>query len=401
MSGTRHEGGLPLAAAAVYGASLLQGLAMVSFPASGTFLKSRGFSDADYGLIFLPQLVTTIVGSLVGGGLAQRLGLGRLLAVALGATLLSQAALASVAFLPGSPLPPVLIATGLFGLGFGLAAAPLNTVPGLLFPQRGAAAVVALHTVLGGGLALGPVLAARFIEGGRWSAFPGLLMGLSALLATLALVAPIPARAESSATTGTVPEESPLRSVGVWIFAAMVVLYAFAEGTFANWSVIYLSEERGLALDRAQSALSAFWAAMSIGRLLVAALLLRMPAGPIWLAFPVLMLAAFVGVSRTGTPGGAIALFAFAGLACSAFFPVTMGLATRRFAADAPLVSSLMIAALMTGVGIGSFVIGPLRASLRLADLYLYSAAYPAGALALALLLVGRGDVRLREKAQA
>ena len=401
MNGTRRPGGVRLAAAAVYGASLLQGLAMVSFPASGTFLKSRGFSDADYGLIFLPQLVTTIVGSLLGGGLARRLGLGRLLAVALGATLLSQAALASVAFLPGSPLPPVLVATGLFGLGFGLAAAPLNTVPGLLFPKRGAAAVVALHTVLGAGLALGPVLAARFIDGGRWGGFPGSLLGLSALLATLALVAPIPERAERDPAAGDAGQASPLRSVGVWVFAAMVVLYAFAEGTFANWSVIYLSEERGLALDRAQTALSAFWAAMSIGRLLVSALLLRAPAGPVWLAFPILMLAAFVGVSRAGTPAAAVALFAFAGLACSAFFPVTMGLATRRFATDAPLVSSLMIAALMTGVGLGSFVVGPLRASLKLADLYFYSAAYPAGALALALLLVGRGDVRLRENAQA
>jgi hypothetical protein len=54
---------------------------MVSFPASATLLNElKGFSDAQYGLIFIPQIITTIAGSLAAGGLARTLGLKRLLA---------------------------------------------------------------------------------------------------------------------------------------------------------------------------------------------------------------------------------------------------------------------------------------------------------------------------------
>jgi hypothetical protein len=48
----------------------------------------------------------------------------------------------------------------------------------------------------------------------------------------------------------------------------------------------------------------------------------------------------------------------------------------------------------MVGVGLGSFLIGPLRASLTLAQLYTRSAAYPLAALALIAVLFARRDVR-------
>ena len=44
-----------------------------------------------------------------------------------------------------------------------------------------------------------------------------------------------------------------------------------------------------------------------------------------------------------------------------------------------------MVAALMLGVGVASFVIGPLRAVLSLESLYRYSCAYPLAALGVAL----------------
>jgi hypothetical protein len=60
-----------MAVATVYATAFLQGLAMVSFPASATLIKElKGFSDGQYGLIFIPQIITTIAGSLAVGGLA-------------------------------------------------------------------------------------------------------------------------------------------------------------------------------------------------------------------------------------------------------------------------------------------------------------------------------------------
>ena len=117
-----------LAFAAVYATAFIQGLAMVSFPASATLLKElKGFSDAQYGLIFIPQIITTIAGSLAGGGLARTLGLKRLLAAALITTGLSQLGLSlALEAVPSGPaFYVVLCCTAMFGLAFGIGAAPL------------------------------------------------------------------------------------------------------------------------------------------------------------------------------------------------------------------------------------------------------------------------------------
>jgi hypothetical protein len=60
-----------IAVAAVYLSALLQGLTLVSFPALSSVLKEmHGFSDAQYGAIFLPQVACAIIGAVAGG--AQR-----------------------------------------------------------------------------------------------------------------------------------------------------------------------------------------------------------------------------------------------------------------------------------------------------------------------------------------
>ena len=57
----------------VYLAGFLQGLTLVSFPASSTMLiQMHGFSASQYGAIFLPQVALAIVGAVGGGSLAKR-----------------------------------------------------------------------------------------------------------------------------------------------------------------------------------------------------------------------------------------------------------------------------------------------------------------------------------------
>jgi predicted MFS family arabinose efflux permease len=103
----------------------------------------------------------------------------------------------------------------------------------------------------------------------------------------------------------------------------------------------------------------------------------------IWLALPVLMIAAFWFLPGASTPVLGLGLFALAGLACSAFFPLTITLASERFPNEVAWVSSMLIAALMVGVGLGSFVIGPLREWLSLEQLYRLSAVYPGAVIGL------------------
>ena len=176
-------------------------------------------------------------------------------------------------------------------------------------------------------------------------------------------------------------------------------MYAFAEGTFSNWAAIYLREAKGLSATVAALALSVFWGALVAGRLLVSVLVLRIAPLKIWLILPALMVAAFLLLPAANTPALGLGLFALAGLACSAFFPLTITLASARFPDRVAWVSSMLIAALMVGVGLGSFVIGPLREWLAFEQLYRLSVFYPATVIALALWLAA--DSRRRAVAEA
>jgi len=380
----------------IYACAMLQGLTVVSFPASSATLKAlHGFSDAQYGALFLPQVAATIAGSIAGAALARRLGLTRLLLGSVATALLAEACLASTACVgASSAFLLVLGGSALMGLGFGLAAAPLNGFPALIAAARADAALLGVHTAIGAGFCIGPLIASRFIAMGSWRAFPIAIAGYALLCLTLVLLVALPqsrpardALAVDSAAT-EVPLEQPARSKTLWAFLAVAVLYAFAEGTLSNWAVIYLHEDRGLPESSATLALSAFWAALVVGRLLAALLVGSIAPERLWLGLLVLLVCAFLAVPGASTEPRALVVFSFAGLACSAFFPLSVTLVAHRFPQHAAYTASLMVAALMLGVGLGSFSIGPLHARWPLATIYLGSAAYPALALGVALTLL-------------
>jgi fucose permease len=170
-----------------------------------------------------------------------------------------------------------------------------------------------------------------------------------------------------------------------WALAAIVVLYALAEGTFSSWAIIYLQEDRGLTEAVAGFALSTFWGALVVGRVLVSLVVLRLPAVRIWLLLPALKIAAFLLLPYATTPARALACYALAGLGCSAILPLTISLAAQRFHQHPSWVASVLVGALMLGVGLGSFMIGPLREWLALPSLFRYSALYPSLVLVLGL----------------
>jgi len=373
-------------AVAVYASALMQGLVVVSFPASGMILRAvHGFSSAQYGSIFLPQTALAIAGSLLSGGLARRLGLRALLRLALLMGALAELLLASTSLLsPGAAYAAVLVAIGFAGLGFGLSAAPLNAFPGILFPARRETALVVLHTLVGAGFAVGPLLSGVLAMRGLWVAFPLVLLAPALCL----MAAPIPPGSAPAAAAPVRREGPPVRSPAFWTLAAATVVYALSEGTFSNWIIIYLQEERGVDGASAGLALSVFWAALVAGRFLVSALVVRVSSRAIWLALPGLMIAAFLLLPSAHDAGTGIALFALAGLACSAFFPLTVGFGAERFPGHVPWVSGMLTAALMLGVGAGSFALGPLRRLLDLAALYRWSAVYPLVLVGLLLAIV-------------
>jgi fucose permease len=364
-------------------ASFVQGLVSVAFPASAAVLRGQGLTDAQYGSIFLPQMALAAAVALGSGLVLGRLGAKR--GLVLGSTLmaLSQAALLLVPFAPrGGVYPLALLGTSLLGLGAGVSAGPLNAYPQVLFPARSESAVVALHSAVGVGLAVTPVFAGAMIAHGVWLALPLLLVGANLVL--LVVVEredlPDPEPRHRAALSGR-----PVGEGALWLFIGVGALYGVTESVYGNWAVVFLHEERGLGVAVAGLALTAFWAALTAGRLAVAAVLLRVRAAPTLPALAALMAAACLLVPHAHGPRGAVLAFAAGGLGCSAVFPLAVGLAGRRFPRDRAWVSAALFAALVGGQGIGSLSTGLLHARLDLATIYRLAALPPAVAALLAL----------------
>jgi MFS family permease len=118
---------------AVNGAGIVQGIALVTFPAASTILTDPDeydLSSTQYAGLFLPQVITAIAASLLGARLAERYGTKRVylagLVAALGAMTLL---LVSQFFTDDQSLAYglLLLATACLGAGFGLTVPALNT----------------------------------------------------------------------------------------------------------------------------------------------------------------------------------------------------------------------------------------------------------------------------------
>ena len=71
----------------VNAAAIVQGIALVTFPAASTILTDPSeydLSNTQYGILFLPQVITAITAALLGAGLAGRFGTKRVYLVGLG-----------------------------------------------------------------------------------------------------------------------------------------------------------------------------------------------------------------------------------------------------------------------------------------------------------------------------
>ena len=174
--------------AAVYVAGVIQGLALVTFPAASTVFTSPSITAcrARNMAHVCAQAITAISASLLGAGLIRRLGIKRIYLLGLTANLVSMALLfLSQFFLSDGRVAysMLLVATASLGIGFGLTVPALNTFTAAFFPQKIDSAVLVLNALLGLGTVLAPVFVAVFIGLGIWWGLPVLAVVL--LLALL------------------------------------------------------------------------------------------------------------------------------------------------------------------------------------------------------------------------
>src|SRR5262245_56352568 len=344
---------------------LVQGLTLVTFPAASSIFTSRdgyGFSASRYGMMFVPQVVLAILASSLGPRLAHRWTLKRVLKTGLSANLLSMILLAVsrlVIGVPGVAYGTLLVATGSLGFGFGATVMALNTYAQELAPGREDRSVLVLNALLGAGTALAPLFVAIFMGAGVWWLMP--LTVAAALIALLLMSAPVPLEASvGDSVSASSSEHLPGR---FWLFAAGGLLYGVAETLNGNWSGPYLTTERGLSAESASFALMAFWAMVTVGRILFATLSSQTTARWIYTVLPLSLILAFQLVSRAGGDTAAVVAFALTGLGCSAILPLCISLCGQEFPQLAAVLSGELVAFYQIGYGVAAFGVGPLRES--------------------------------------
>jgi MFS family permease len=361
----------------VKAAAVVQGIALVTFPAaSGIFTSASeyGLTSTAYGAMFIPQAVTAVASALVGAGWARRVGTRRVYLIGLAANLLAMTLLVvSSLFTSNEPVAYalLLLATTSLGIGFGFTVPALNTFTAAFNPAKVDSSVLVLNALLGLGTALAPVFVAVFVGLGFWWGLPVLTAVL--LVGLLVVSTPLPlqtgARAPERGSTPTPRTGIPTR---FWLYAVFALAYGVCETMNGNWASLDM-KQLGASTTMASLALTAFWASVTLGRVLFAAIQLRFPTRRTYHLLPFVLAGAFVAIAAlpSGEPGLGVLAFALAGLGCSALLPLTISFGQEELVVMSASVAGGLIACYQVGYGLAAFGAGPLQASgIDLSDLF-------------------------------
>jgi MFS family permease len=379
----------------VYAAGVVQGIALVTFPAASTILTDPSeydLSSTQYGALFLPQVVTAITAALLGASLGSRIGTKRVYLIGLVCGLVSMALLIVSSFVTDQQQLAyvlLLLATASLGAGFGFTVPALNTFTAAFNRDAVDRSILVLNALLGLGTVLAPVFVAVFDGLGFWWGMPVLSASLLVALVLVSLRLPLrvdlPRAAEASRRIGI-----PRR---FWVYAGFAVLYGICETINGNWAQLDMTSELGASKTQAAFALTTFWAMVTVGRVLFAAIQRIFPARLTYHALPFVLTGAFVVISvlPDDEPGLGILAFGLAGLGCSALLPLTISFGQGELTAMAAALAGGVIAFYQLGYGIAAFGTGPLVDSgVSLSTIYGIAAAVAAAMGLWSFVVAGR-----------
>jgi len=123
---------------------------------------------------------------------------------------------------------------------------------------------------------------------------------------------------------------------------------------------------------------------VTVSRVFIAGISRFVPARWIYVGLPILLVVAFQLASRVESETGALLAFGFAGVACSAFLPLSISFGGKEFPHLTAVMAGGLIAFYQLGYGVAVFGIGPLRDLIGMS----FSTIFAAGSIVAATLLV-------------
>ena len=319
------------------------------------------------GILLAFGITATVIASTVTGRLLRRGPAASVLAIG---TALTAAALIAEAAAPSL----WMFGCGMvvFGLGFGAVDATVNVHAAHHFSAR---QINWMHASYGAGATLGPLLATALLGNGlSWPWVYGICGGAQAALAVaFALTRRAWTTPPAAEAPATVPPAAPrparrARRSGSWrapspSAAAALIFVAVETGIESGagiWGYVFLTQGRGLTDAAAGAALSAYWAMMFLGRVVLGAVAGRVGPSRVLGAA---VAAVCVGCALMTAPGPgllAVAGLLVVGLAAAPIFPLfTLTTADRVGVSSTTRMVSLQVgasaigsAALPAGIGL-------------------------------------------------
>lgn len=300
---------------AIYLGAILTGVATTMLgPLMPGFESRWDLDDAQGGLLFVAQFLTSVVSAAAVGVLAKRIGYWGVVAAALAVAALGVAGCASHSW------PVVLASVGVYGAGLGILVPAANFGVAAVAQGDSARAVLWLNLFWSVGAVSAPALVATL---GR-----AFLPSLAAAFLAMAIVVAAGGAGPRPAHLSTVVRAAGLPHL---IFAAMLFLYVGSEASIAGWVSSYAT--RSAESRRFWAVLpSVFWGSILLGRLIAPNILHRVR--PAVLA-PWSLACALGGALLLVAGDGPLALLAgssVSGLGLSPVFPIVVAAYADRTA---------------------------------------------------------------------
>ena len=295
-------------------------------------------STGALGVVLAAGVTASALSSAAAGRLSTRMSQGRLLVLG---TIAISAALTLESLAPA--LWVIALGSAVFGLGFGTIDTALNMYAARHFSARN---ITWMHAGYGLGAMLGPLLVAILLTGGiDWRGATGIMAGVIALVGALLAVTGRSWERPARSGPASFPQASPSADAAApqtprWSRAlvAGVTFMAVEDGIESAagvWGFVFLTAGRGLPETTAGVAVSAYWAMMFIGRMLLGPLADRLGSSRV-LAGAVT--AVPLGALLTALPAPApvaVAGMMLLGLATAPIFPLLTLTVGNRARADA------------------------------------------------------------------
>jgi len=269
------------------------------------------------GALFVARTTGYFLAGYLNGQLVSRLGIGRLMALT---SVISGVGMLGYALTPGWGL--MIGCAVLGGLGMGAIDAGMNTY---FAAVHSASLMNWLHAFFGLGAAISPAMTAALLGAGyvwRWSyvIVAGSLLLTGLLFALTWNSWQMGQQDPSSGAPTQVRAQDTLRVPAAWLGILMFLFFTGLEATGGQWPYTLFTEGRGIDATAAGLWVSAYWASLTIGRILFGAIATRVGTTALLRAA---MLGCILGAALIWTPAQVPYLdlpVSFLGLALLGFF---------------------------------------------------------------------------------